>query len=170
MIFFSQNYRATNKRWFSVVDICAAIMGCDYQKGRNYWKSYKCKLAKEKNETVSVTYQLKLEAADGKMRRTDAMDAEGILGLIESWPKGKGDAVKLWLEESISKGEDAAGLISEAAANVVCKAGDLLYVITRTVIFDRRASEKAVGRDACMPVLDMPVSACGGGVSSRNAA
>ena len=59
--------KATNKRWFSVVDICAAIMGCDYQKARSYWKWLKAKLAKQKNETGKVYNQLKFEAADGKM-------------------------------------------------------------------------------------------------------
>ena len=38
---------------------------------RKYWKVLKGRLAKEGNETVTNCYQLKLKAADGKMRMTD---------------------------------------------------------------------------------------------------
>ena len=128
----------TNKRWFSVVDVCAVMNGSDYQQARSYWKWLKSKLAKQKNEMESVCCQLKFEAADGKMRRTDVMDAEGIIDLIKAWPKGRGDAVRLWLFSQIENGEDAARLISEAAAKVGCRAGNLLYTVTRKVIYDAK--------------------------------
>ena len=68
-----------NKWWFSVLDIIAAINEQDdYQKTRNYWKYLKTKLKKEKNELVSVTNQLKLQAPDGKQRLTDVFGAEGV--------------------------------------------------------------------------------------------
>ena len=68
-----------SKWWFSVLDIIAAINEQDdYQKTRNYWKYLKTKLKKEKNELVSVTNQLKLQAPDGKQRLTDVFDAEGV--------------------------------------------------------------------------------------------
>ena len=54
-----------NKRWFSVLDIIAAIneQG-DYQKTRNYWKYLKTKLKKVNSELVSATNQLKLQAPE----------------------------------------------------------------------------------------------------------
>ena len=142
----------TNKRWFSVVDICAVVIDGDYQQARNYWKWLKAKLAKQKNEQERVTYQLKFEAADGKMRRTDVMDAEGIINLINSWPKGKGDAVKLWISSQADNDEDAAGLISEAAATISCKAGNLLYTITRRVIYDKKIHGQQPSSDASLHV------------------
>ena len=64
-----------NKWWFSVLDIIAVINEQDdYQKTRNYWKYLKTKLKKEKNELVSGTNQLKLQAPDGKQRLTDMLD------------------------------------------------------------------------------------------------
>ena len=129
--------RATNTRWYSVVDVCAAIMGCDYQKARSYWKWLKAK-GKPEKETTGVTYQLKFEAADGKMRRTDVMDACGILGLISSWPKGRGEYARHWLAKIEAECESAVEIVSESIANGQCKAGNLLYKITRTVIYDCR--------------------------------
>lgn len=54
-----------NKRWFSVLDIIAAINEQDdYQKTRNYWKYLKTKLKKVNSELVSATNQLKLQAPE----------------------------------------------------------------------------------------------------------
>ena len=128
---------ATNTRWYSVIDVCAAIMGCDYQKARNYWKWLKAK-RKPENETAGVTYQLKFEAADGKMRRTEVMDACGILGLISSWPKGRGEYARHWLAKLEAESECVVDLVSGSIANVQCISGNLLYRITRTVIYDCR--------------------------------
>ena len=70
---------AEGKWYFSVLDVIGAINEQeDYQKNRNYWKYLKAKLQKEQSEVVSGTNQLKLEAADGKMRQADVLDAEGI--------------------------------------------------------------------------------------------
>ena len=54
-----------NKRWFSVLDIIAAINEQDdYQKTRNYWKYLKTKLKKVNSELVSATNQLKLQTPE----------------------------------------------------------------------------------------------------------
>ena len=42
-------------------------------------------------------HQLKLQAADGKMRLTDVASAENILRLIQSIPSPKAEPFKLWL-------------------------------------------------------------------------
>ena len=61
-----------SKWWFSVLDIVGAINNqSDYTRSRNYWKYLKSKLRKQDSEVVSVTNQLKLRAADGKLYLTD---------------------------------------------------------------------------------------------------
>ncbi len=76
-----------NKWWFSVVDIIAAINDeSDYQKSRNYWKYLKTKLAKNGDELVSATHQLKLTAPDGKKRSTDVIDADSVQRLAKNIP------------------------------------------------------------------------------------
>lgn len=42
-------------------------------------------------------HQLKLRAADGKMRLTDVADVEGVLRLIQSIPSPKAEPFKMWL-------------------------------------------------------------------------
>lgn len=44
-----------------------------------YWRKLKQRLKAEGNETVTNCHQLKLLAADGKMRMTDIVDAEQLL-------------------------------------------------------------------------------------------
>ena len=140
--------RATNRRWYSVVDICAAILGCDYQKARSYWKWLKAKSQKLENDTTSITFQLKFEAADGKMRRTDVMDACGVLGLLSSWPSGRGAYARHWLAKIETEYENAAGLVSETIPNVECKAGNLLYKVVRTVVYDSKIHGEPGGNNA----------------------
>ena len=77
----------SSKWWFSVVDIIAAINDeSDYQKSRNYWKYLKTTLAKNGDELVSATHQLKLTAPDGKKRSTDVLDADGVQRLAKNIP------------------------------------------------------------------------------------
>ena len=67
------------KYYFSVVDIVQVLTdSADYQQARKYWKVLKGRLIKEGNEMVTNCYQLKLPAADGKMRLTDMADLQGI--------------------------------------------------------------------------------------------
>ena len=104
----------TNKYYFSVVDICAAIRDTDYNTARNYWKWLKNKLAKTNKpsasieQPVSVTNQLKLPAADGKLRYTDVMDVEGILKLIQQFPGPKAVKLRLWLLTQVQAGKNLA--------------------------------------------------------------
>lgn len=96
----------TNAWFFSVLDIIAAIRNeQDYQKTRNYWKYLKAKLKKEKNQLVSATTQLKLTAKDGKKYNSDALDMNGVVGLIAEFPGKVGADFLKWLnysEESIA--------------------------------------------------------------------
>ena len=86
------------KWFFSVVDIVAILTeSTDYQAARNYWKVLKNRLTKEGNELVTNCNQLKMPAADGKMRLTDVTDTEQVLRIIQSIPSPKAEPFKMWL-------------------------------------------------------------------------
>lgn len=79
------------KWWFSVLDTIAILTDQpDYKKVRNYWKWLKNKLNAEGSQLVSATNQLKLVAADGKRYKTDVLDTEQVLRLIQSIPSPEG--------------------------------------------------------------------------------
>ena len=121
----------SKKWWFSVVDICAVLTDSDYNAARNYWKWLKNKLNRQKNQPVSVTNQLKMEALDGKLRYTDVMDAEEVLQLIKDFPSPKAEAFKIWIGALAAKGESAAKCLSEAVSKVKYRTGNLLLTIRR---------------------------------------
>lgn len=86
------------KQWyFSVVDVVGALS--ESIDGRKYWNKLKQRLKAEGNETVTNCHQLKLKAADGKMRLTDVADTEGILRIIQSIPSPKAEPFKQWLAQ-----------------------------------------------------------------------
>lgn len=86
-----------DKWWFSVLDVVRILAESeDYNKARNYWKWLKNKLAKEKNEVVSATNQLKLKAPDGKRRLTDTLDSNGVIKLAKVFPGKKSTAFLEW--------------------------------------------------------------------------
>ena len=132
-------HNATNKRWFSAVDIIAAAMGSDYQQARAYWKWLKRRLAKQQSvDIVSLCLQMKMEAADGRLRKTDVVDAEGIIGIISAIPSPKAQAAKLWLKRLARKSGEAAEAVAKAAARTEHRTDCRLYHTTRTVIYDAR--------------------------------
>ncbi len=92
-------YDGNSETWyFSVVDIIAAlILQPDYQAARNYWKVLKNRLKKDGSQTVTNCNRLKMVAADGKMRLTDAASPETLLRIIQSVPSPKAEPIKLWL-------------------------------------------------------------------------
>lgn len=89
-------------RWyFSVLDVIGAIREEDnYEKNRNYWKYLKNKLKKEKNELVSATTQLKLEAKDGKKYMSDVLDTNGVILLAKNFPSNLGAKFLDWFTNS----------------------------------------------------------------------
>ena len=94
----------THEKWyFSIVDVVAILADSkDFLTARKYWNKLKERLKKEGNETVSNCHQLKLEAADGKMRLTDVADTEQLFRLIQSIPSTKAEPFKLWMAEVAS--------------------------------------------------------------------
>ncbi len=90
----------TEEWYFSVVDVIAVLTDqVDYQSARNYWKVMKKRLKDEGNETVTNCNQLKMKAADGKMRLTDVADTEQLLRIVQSIPSPKAEPFKMWLAQ-----------------------------------------------------------------------
>lgn len=105
--------------YFSVVDIVAILIEKDYQSARKYWKVLKGRLLKEGfNELVTNCYQLKLQADDGKMRKTDVADIKTIFRIIQSIPSKKAEPIKQWLakvgQERVQEMADPSKAIDRA--------------------------------------------------------
>ena len=104
--------------YFSVVDVVGALTNSDYHKARNYWKWLKNKLNLEGSQLVSNTNQLKMIAYDGKLRKTDVLDTQNILRLIESIPSPNAEPFKMWLaklgQERIDETFDPSVAINRA--------------------------------------------------------
>ncbi|MBU1566268.1 MAG: Bro-N domain-containing protein [Proteobacteria bacterium] len=81
--------------WFSVVDVCGALTNSP--DAGSYWRKLKQRLKAEGSEVVTICHGLKLPAPDGKMRRTDCANTEGIFRIIQSIPSPKAEPFKRWL-------------------------------------------------------------------------
>lgn len=89
---------AEEQWYFSIIDVVEVLTEqSSYQGARNYWKVLKSRLLAEGNETVTNCNQLKMQAADGKMRMTDVATTEQLFRLIQSIPSPKAEPFKLWL-------------------------------------------------------------------------
>ena len=92
------------KWFFSIVDVCAVLTDSkDYLTARKYWKKLKQRLKEEGNETVTNCHQLKMKAADGKMRLTDVADMEQMFRVIQSIPSPKAEPFKQWMAKIASQ-------------------------------------------------------------------
>lgn len=84
--------------YFSVEDICWILVDSpDFTTARKYWNKLKQRLSEEGSELVINCHQLKLLAADGKMRETDVLSTKNVLRLVQSIPSPKAEPFKLWL-------------------------------------------------------------------------
>lgn len=83
------------KWFFSVVDIIAILT--DSENPRKYWSVLKLRLGKEGRQLATICSQLKMPAADGKLRLTDVANTEQILRIIQSIPSPKAEPFKQWL-------------------------------------------------------------------------
>ena len=84
----------TEKWYFSVVDVVAILT--ESIDGRKYWNKLKQRLKEEGVEPVTICHQLKLVAADGKMRLTDVANMEQMFRIIQSIPSPKAETFKRW--------------------------------------------------------------------------
>lgn len=83
--------------YFSVVDIIEILTGTE--RPRKYWNDLKKKLTAEGSELSEKIGQLKMAAADGKMRETDVLSTKNVLRLVQSIPSPKAEPFKMWLAQ-----------------------------------------------------------------------
>ena len=87
--------------YFSIIDVIEVL--ADSDRPRKYWNDLKKKLAIEGSELSDKIGQLKMRAADGKMRMTDVADTEHLFRLIQSIPSPKAEPFKLWMAQIASE-------------------------------------------------------------------
>jgi DNA-damage-inducible protein D len=83
--------------YFCVTDMIAEMLKFDYRRAKTYWSTLKARLTKEGNESVTKCDQLKMLARDGKSYKTDVINTEQALRLIQSIPSPNVEDMKLWL-------------------------------------------------------------------------
>lgn len=90
-------WNATEEQWyFSIVDVVQYLT--DSVDGRKYWNKLKQRLTEEGSQLVTNCHQLKMPSRkDGKMYKTDAVNAEQLLRIIQSIPSKKAEPFKQWL-------------------------------------------------------------------------
>jgi len=135
--------KAAEKWWFSAVDICAIMLGENYDTARKYWKRLRSKFAARKIQLVTNSYQLKLPGADGKYYYTEVLDTREVAYLIQIIPSHKAEPYRLWLADVVagSTGLEAtlakAGESDAARIDEHRKSSDepyVLQVVTRESI------------------------------------
>lgn len=93
---------ADQEKWFvSIIDVIEILTNSE--RPRKYWSDLKNKLIKEGSEVSDKIGQMKMQAPDGKMRKTDVADTEQLFRLIQSIPSPKAEPFKLWLAQIASE-------------------------------------------------------------------
>lgn len=91
-------YDDVEEKWyFSIVDVCGVLT--ESIDAAAYWRKLKQRLKEEGNESVTNCHALKLQAADGKKRKTDMADTEQLFRLIQSIPSPKAEPFKQWMAQ-----------------------------------------------------------------------
>ena len=87
--------------WFSATDVVRAINDePDYTKAGNYWRWLKRKLMQENVQLVSVTHGFKFEAPDGKQRKADVLNSDGVILLAKHYPNNRAAKFLDWFTYS----------------------------------------------------------------------
>ena len=104
---------------YSVTDIIGAIT--EVNNPSRYWSDMKRRLDKEGSQLYANIVSLKLMGADGKKYKTDCLNREGVLRLIQSIPSPKAEPFRLWLanagEQNIQETENPAQLFDKMVAS-----------------------------------------------------
>ena len=86
----------TEEKWyFSVVDIVGILS--DSENPRVYWSQLKRREKQSSGQLFTFCKQFKLKAKDGKMRKADCADVQGIFRIIQSVPSPEAEPFKQWL-------------------------------------------------------------------------
>ena len=84
------------QRYFSIIDVVSILT--DSHNPRDYWFKMKIRVRLEDRlELSTICRQFKLEASDGKMRKTDCANTQQLLRIIQSIPSPKAEPFKQWL-------------------------------------------------------------------------
>jgi DNA-damage-inducible protein D len=87
---------AAQEKWYcSVVDVVPVLTDCSIPK--RYGSDLRRKLENESGQPYEEIVRLKMPAADGRLRETDAADVPTLLRLIQSIPSPKAEPFKRWL-------------------------------------------------------------------------
>lgn len=90
------HWDAAQEKWyFSVVDVVQVLTDSTIPK--RYWSDLRRKLEKESGQPYEEIVRLKMPAADGRLRETDAAAVPTLLRLIQSIPSPKAEPFKRWL-------------------------------------------------------------------------
>jgi hypothetical protein len=110
---------AQEKWYFSVVDVVQVLTDSTIPK--RYWSDLRRKLEKESGQPYEEIVRLKMLAADGRLRETDAADVPTLLRLIQSIPSPKAEPFKRWLakvgHERMQEMADPAQSLDRAREN-----------------------------------------------------
>ena len=112
-VFQNQNIRSywdtkKEKWYFSIQDIIKLLS--ETSNVKDYIKKMKKRDAELNSNWGTICPLVRMKAADGKMRKIQASDTEGVLRIIQSIPSKKAEPFKLWLAkvgyERIEETED----------------------------------------------------------------
>ena len=84
-----------NEWWFSVVDVVQALT--DSTDSKQYIKKLRKRDQELSSNWGTICTPLAMVAADGKMRKTNCANTEGIFRIIQSIPSPKAEPFKRWL-------------------------------------------------------------------------
>ncbi|HEV2404476.1 MAG TPA: BRO family protein [Ktedonobacterales bacterium] len=107
--------------YFSVIDVIRVLT--DTNNPRIYWGVLKTRLRDESaSELITNCKQLKMRALDGKLRATDAANAENMLRIVQSIPSPKAEPIKQWLAQvGAERLEDVAASLDEASRRLLMR-------------------------------------------------
>lgn len=101
VIFQHKNIRRKwyKKEWYlSIIDVISILV--ESVNPRDYWFKMKIRMSDEDGAQLStICRQFKLKSVDGKMRKTDCANSEGLLRIIQSIPSPKAEPFKMWLAQ-----------------------------------------------------------------------
>lgn len=120
------HWDAEQEKWyFSVVDVCNVLAESVSKDPSAYWRKLKQRLKVEGSQVVTDCHGLKMQSTDGKYYKTDVLDMQGVLRLIQSIPSPKAEPFKIWLarvgSERLDEMADPELTIDRALATYLAK-------------------------------------------------
>src|SRR5689334_15776577 len=87
------------QEYWSVVDVVGFLT--EAANPSKYWHTMRSRMQSEgAQETLSQIIELPMKSADGRLRKTDAMNRQTLLRLVQSIPSPKAEPFKLFLAQA----------------------------------------------------------------------